>query len=156
MRMGKAFLCLALVLAVPAIPSAQAGDPAPLPRGATERSDNMKINLTIGDRVLPATLLDSPAARDLAAMLPLTLTLEDYSATEKISPLPRKLSTQGAPAGTDPSVGDITYYSPWGNLAIFYRDFGYARGLVKLGRIESGIETLATPGARTVTIDFAD
>ncbi|MEH7502625.1 cyclophilin-like fold protein [Neobacillus drentensis] len=23
----------------------------------------------------------------------------------------------------DPSVGDFTYYSPWGNLAIFYRDF---------------------------------
>ena len=65
-------------------------------------------------------------------MLPLTLTLKDYAGTEKISDLPRKLSTQGAPSGSDPSVGDITLYAPWGNLAIFYRDFGYASGLIIL------------------------
>jgi len=48
-------------------------------------------------------------------------------------------------------VGDITYYAPWGNLAIFYRDFDYSRGLVRLGRIDSGIEALAaTSGEVTV------
>lgn len=46
-------------------------------------------------------------------LLPLTLTLEDYASTEKISDLPKRLSTQGAPAGIDPSVGDVTYYAPW-------------------------------------------
>jgi hypothetical protein len=41
-------------------------------------------------------------------------------------------------------VGDFTYYSPWGNLAIFYRDFGYADGLIIMGSIESGgVEKLA-------------
>jgi hypothetical protein len=50
-------------------------------------------------------------------------------------------------------VGDITYYAPWGNLAIFYRDFGYSPGLVRLGRIDSGIETLAaSSGEVTVTV----
>lgn len=44
-----------------------------------------------------------------------------------------------APAGYNPSVGDITYYAPWGNIAIFYKDFGYASGLIKLGRFDSGI-----------------
>jgi hypothetical protein len=39
-------------------------------------------------------------------------------------------------------VGDIAYYAPWGNLAIFYKDFGYSRGLVKLGRLDSSIETV--------------
>ena len=29
--------------------------------------------------------------------------------TEKVTCLPRKLSTEGAPAGIDPSLGDITY-----------------------------------------------
>ncbi|ELZ92649.1 cyclophilin-like fold protein [Haloferax sulfurifontis] len=42
----------------------------------------------------------------------------------------------GSDDGVDPEVGDITYYAPWGNLAIFYREFGYASGLVKLGHIE--------------------
>jgi hypothetical protein len=35
-----------------------------------------------------------------------------HAATQKITYLPRKLSTAGALAGTDPSVGDIAYYSP--------------------------------------------
>jgi hypothetical protein len=42
------------------------------------------------------------------------------------------------PAGYDPSVGELTLYAPWGNLAFFYRDHGYARGLVPLGTIVSG------------------
>jgi hypothetical protein len=70
--------------------------------------------------------------------------MKDYSGTEKISDLPRKLSTKNAPSGCDPSVGDITYYSPWGNLAIFYKDFGYSKGLVKLGSIDGGIEQLGS------------
>jgi len=83
----------------------------------------------------------------------LTLTLEDYASTEKIGYLPRKLSTAGAPAGIDPTVGDITYYAPWGNLAIFYENFGYANGLVKLCRIDSGIEALSVRGSLKVVIE---
>ncbi len=106
----------------------------------------MKIRLIVSDTTLTATLTDGAAARDFVSLLPIELTLRDYARTEKISDLPRRLSTQGEPAGMDPDVGDVTYYAPWGNLAIFYRDFGYADGLVKLGRIDSGIERLAGQG----------
>ncbi|MNU08615.1 hypothetical protein D3C72_2547400 [compost metagenome] len=40
-------------------------------------------------------------------------------------------------------MGDLTYYAPWGNLAIFYKDFDYSSGLIHLGVIESGIDRLA-------------
>ena len=114
----------------------------------------MKIRLTINGKAMTATLADSPTARDFIAMLPLTLKLDDYAATEKIAYLPKeKLSTQSAPAGIDPDVGDITYYAPWGNLAIFYRDFGYSKGLIKLGRIDSGVEALNVQGSVKVTIE---
>lgn len=113
----------------------------------------MKIRVTINGKSITATLIDSPATRDFIAQLPLTLKLEDYASTEKIAYLPKKLSTQGAPAGIDPDVGDITYYAPWGNLAIFYRDLGYSKGLIKLGRIESGMEALNVPSPVTVTIE---
>jgi hypothetical protein len=36
------------------------------------------------------------------------LALSDYDETEKISDLPRRLSTAGAPEGVDPAEGDIT------------------------------------------------
>jgi hypothetical protein len=88
-------------------------------------------------------MYDNPTSRDFLTLIPLTLEFEDYAGTEKISYLPRKLSTQDAPSGSDASVGDFTLYSPWGNLAIFYKDFGYANGLIKLGKIESGVEKIA-------------
>ena len=113
----------------------------------------MRIRLTSDGKAIEATLLDNATARDFLSLLPMTLTLEDYNATEKIAHPPRKLSTAGAPKGVDPSVGDIAYYAPWGNLALFYKDFGYSSGLIKLGRIDSGIEALSAPGSLKVTIE---
>lgn len=113
----------------------------------------MKIRLTINGTFTTATLIDSPTTRDFIALLPITLKLDDYASTEKIAYLPKKLTCQGAPAGIDPDVGDITYYAPWGNLAIFYRDFGYSTGLIKLGRFDTGIEALEVRGSLHVTIE---
>jgi hypothetical protein len=116
----------------------------------------MKIRVNIERTAIAATLFDTGASRDFASLLPLTLTLRDYAATEKISDLPRRLSTEGAPPGSDPSVGDIAYYSPWGNLALFYGDSGYASGLVKLGKFDSGVEALKRPDPVTVTIELIE
>jgi hypothetical protein len=113
----------------------------------------LKIRLTFNGKAISASLTTSGAAKDFLSLLPMTLTLDDYAATEKIAYLPRKLSTAGAPAGSEPSVGDIAYYAPWGNLAIFYKDSPYARGLIPLGRIDSGIEALSVPGPMKVTIE---
>lgn len=112
-----------------------------------------KIRITVEGTEITAILDDNATSRDFISLLPMTLTLEDYSEIEKVSDLSKRLSTEGAPEGTDPSVGDITYYAPWGNLALFYRDFGYARGLVHMGRVESGIEFFKQPGPISVTIE---
>lgn len=121
----------------------------------TPTTSSMKINLKLPDKTLTATLYATPTARDFASLLPLTLTLEDYAKTEKIGDLPRKLTREGAPAGADPSVGDIAYYAPWGNLALFYKDFRYSDGLILLGKLDGGAEALSIPGSVTVTIELA-
>ena len=112
----------------------------------------MTLELTIGDQVLSAKLLDNATARDLVGLLPLSLELEDYARTEKISNLPRKLSTQGAPAGHTAKAGDLCLYAPWGNLAIFYKDAPYAEGLVLLGRLDQDLAPLRAKGPLGVTI----
>jgi hypothetical protein len=120
----------------------------------TEGTPDMQIQLTAGETILRATLFDNETSRDFVSRLPLTLPLTDYAGTEKISDLPVQLSTSGAPAGADPEIGDITYYAPWGNLAIFYKDFGHSQGLIKLGHIDSGIDELAgISDGREVTIE---
>ncbi|HEX8847439.1 MAG TPA: cyclophilin-like fold protein [Pyrinomonadaceae bacterium] len=128
--------------------------PAQTNEVSNKKAEDMKIRITIGRKVVTATLTDSEAARDFVSLLPLTLTLEDYAGTEKISDLPKRLSTKGAPSGSDPSVGDIAYYAPWGNLAIYYRDFGYSNGLVILGKIDGDMEAFNTPGSVKVTIEL--
>jgi hypothetical protein len=93
--------------------------PATSQDASAQRINAMKISIKIQDKVVTATLMDNATSRDFVSLLPMDLTLEDYAATEKISNLPRRLSTEGAPPGSDPSLGDIAYYAPWGNLAIF-------------------------------------
>ncbi|MFI6180345.1 cyclophilin-like fold protein [Nonomuraea sp. NPDC051191] len=116
----------------------------------------MKIRLILDDATIEATLNDSAAAHDFAGLLPLTLTLSDYAGNEKVSDLPKKLPTTGSPAGTAAKIGDINYYAPWGNLAIFYQDFRHSDGLINLGWIDSGMEKLtAKDGDFTVTIERA-
>ena len=150
-------LAMALCLSQPACgaykgtvvnePSAQTNEVS------NEQTKSMKIRIKVEDKVLTATLRDSKTARDFVSQLPLTLTLEDYASTEKISDLPRRLSTEGAPSGSDPSVGDIAFYAPWGNLAIFYRDAGYANGLIILGKIDGDAAAFNVPGSLKVTIE---
>jgi hypothetical protein len=94
----------------------------------------MDITIAIGSHVAKATLYDTAASRDFAALLPLTLSLRDYNNTEKIADLPGKLSTEGAPEGFTPSACDLTYYAPWGNLALFYKGSAIRPGLYPLAR----------------------
>jgi hypothetical protein len=114
----------------------------------------MKIRLDVDGEVVTATLDDTAAAREFAALLPLSLTLADYADIERIADLPHKLSTAGSPAGMAPKAGDITYYAPWGNLAIFVEDAkGSSRGLVRLGRVDTGLPALRRPGPLKVRIE---
>lgn len=113
-----------------------------------------QIQIELDGAVISATLDDNPTVRDFIARLPLTLELKDYASTEKVGFLPDKRTTQNAPPGSTPVVGDISYYAPWGNLAIFYKNFAYSAELVRLGRISSGIEHLNFSGEKHVTISL--
>jgi len=128
------------------------------PRSATATLETamIRIHVIVADETLSATLDDTPPGRDFAKLLPLQLKLEDFHATEKIADLPRALDTTQAPASYTPKPGDITYYAPWGNLAIFYKPFQSAQGLVRLGAFDGPIDALLQDGATTVRIETAE
>ncbi|MNV67586.1 hypothetical protein D3C71_1603920 [compost metagenome] len=102
-----------------------------------------KVRLKFEGHEAVLELDDNPATRDLVSMLPFTLKFSDYNNVEKIAYPPRKVSTDAAPFGLKPSVGDFALYAPWGNLVVYYRSFQSSRDLVHLGRFTSGIEQLA-------------
>ncbi len=113
----------------------------------------MKIGITVTEETVVVEMDDCPAARDFVSLLPLELVLVDYEATEKIADLPRPLCVDEAPPGTTPKADDFAFYAPWGNIAVFLKDFEYSEGLVKLGSIVSGSEHLQREGALPVTFN---
>ena len=98
-------------------------------------SPRTSVEVTIGE--------DSPATRDFLSMLPLTLSIEDLAAREKISYLPRELDHAGTP-GSDPEDGNLIYFTPWGNLGLHYdaAGVGHADDTLHLGTYEATIEQL--------------
>lgn len=111
----------------------------------------MKIVMTFGGQTLTGGLYDNASARDLFALLPLDLGIEDYADNEKITYLPRKLSLDGSGPFGNERPGDICYYAPWGNLALFYAGYRYSSGLIRLGHFDDFMPLL-TRGAYPLRI----
>lgn len=114
------------------------------------------IKMTFGGNEIYGEILNTQSGNEFLSQLPANLKFEDYNSTEKISYLPTKLSGRGEPEGFTPKRGDISYYMPWGNLAIFYRDFRYSRSLIKIGTLND-IDKLANMrGSFEVRIEVVD
>lgn len=94
------------------------------------------VETVSGSHRWTAQIDDGPAARDFLAQLSLTLTVKDYGGNEKIADLPRPLARERAPDAVTPQAGDLAFYAPSGNLAIFYRDGHHSPGLIRLGRLQ--------------------
>ncbi|GGE22315.1 hypothetical protein GCM10011390_47090 [Aureimonas endophytica] len=122
---------------------------------ASQEPTDMRIRFTFADRSLDAVLTDNPTARDLVTLLPLELTIEDYSTNEKIVRLPRNLSEEASGPFGNEAAGDLCYYAPWGNLALFHAGYRYSRSLIRLGRFEAGYDALLTRGEFPVSVERA-
>lgn len=111
-------------------------------------TSSMKLNITVGSRTITATMEDNAAARDFLSRLPLEVTLNDYNnITEKIFYPSPALTTTGVTRGCAPLSGDITIYVPWGNVAIFCKNWSQSNDLIKIGRIDGdGIGVLNVAG----------
>jgi hypothetical protein len=113
----------------------------------------MDAELQLADgTVLAVDLLDTPVTAALAELLPLALDLSDFHGAEKIAYLPSKLDTASAPAGTSAEAGDLCYYAPWGNLALFYKEEPRANGLIKLGTVAASSADIAAIGEQTAVL----
>lgn len=123
-----------------------------LPRAALSQTATMQeetamhIRFVFGDQDFTATLEVNPSARDLVSMLPLDLTISDYSTNEKIAYLPRKLTEEGSTPFGNEAPGDLCYFAPWGNFAFFHSSYRWSRGLIRLGRLDAGIAPLLVRG----------
>lgn len=119
---------------------------------SNQKGTSMRIRFMFADQDFTATLEDNPSARDLVSMLPLNLAVADYSTNEKIAYLPRKLTEEGASRFSNEAIGDICYYAPRGNLAMFHGPYSWSRGLIRLGRLDKGAAPLLVRGEHVLRV----
>ena len=119
-----------------------------LPRFARAQQTGaaMRLRCRFADQDFTYRLLDNATSRDLVSLLPLDLTIEDFSTNEKIAHLPRRLDEGGHVPFDDEAPGDLCYFLGWGNLAFFHDSYTYRGDLIRLGHIEGGVEPLLVRG----------
>ena len=120
--------------------------------------EGKRIRIRMGDQAVTARLNDSEAARDLAAMLPLTIRMDDHLRREKTGIIPRSLSER-TPGSRTYEMGDLGYWRPRNTFVIFYRQDGLTipgPGIVLLGKVDAGIDIFDVPGAVQVVVESMD
>lgn len=107
----------------------------------SEVNEKMKIRIKGNSNTIVFELNGSPAAKDLYEQLPLTTEVQNFSTNEKVFYPPKKLTTKDTPSA-DAEKGTLCYYSPWGDVVMFYEDYGKGSSLYELGKVVSGREDI--------------
>jgi hypothetical protein len=108
-----------------------------------------RVVVRFHDRAVAATLSDSVASRELAAMLPLSLELSDAWGQAKVGRLPHPLPVEGAAPTLKPTIGGIYYWPDTADVAVYYADLGQSvppPGVIRLGVVDSDVDAIADAG----------
>ena len=129
------------------VPSTSVNAPAVVGTVVRFTSASTSVDVTIGE--------DNPTVRDFLSMVPMSLSVEEFSGREKIAYPPRKLVSEGSP-GSDPEDGDLIYYVPWGNLGFDYNasGIGFSDDTIHLGTYQASPEQLQRLEGEAVTIEM--
>jgi hypothetical protein len=114
----------------------------------------MRVRCSFAGKNFSLMLFGNPTARDLFAMLPLELTIEDYGQNEKMARLPAGLSERGAIRFEGERPGDLCYFAPWKTLAFFHGGYRYSPGLIRIGRLDGTIGPLLRRGRHDLSCEI--
>ena len=126
-------------------------------RASSEGTQHMKINIKVSGKTVTATLMDNPTAKEFASLLPLQISMKDLFGREKFGHLQKALSGKGPRTNTY-EVGDIAYWSPAHDVAIYYQHDGESipsPGIIPIAKISSGTELFNVPGSVKMTMEIA-
>ena len=113
------------------------------------------INIIIGSKTFTATLADSETGEAFAALLPLTITMNELNGNEKYHYLSTSLPTATYQPGTI-HAGDLMLY---GNncVVLFYETFNSSYSYTRIGAIDtpSGLASALGSGDVSVRFEFS-
>lgn len=103
--------------------------------------ENMKISVSDGKNKIVYELNASGQSKSLYSQLPIKVQIENYSTNEKIFYPKEKIPLKNGIEGSGDS-GTLAYFSPWGNIVLFYGKFSRYPGLFILGKAVNGAENI--------------
>ena len=107
----------------------------------TVNGENMKISVSDGKNKIVYELNASGQSKSLYSQLPIKVQIENYSTNEKIFYPKEKIPLKNGIEGSGDS-GTLAYFSPWGNIVLFYGKFSGYPGLFILGKAVRGAENI--------------
>ncbi len=111
-----------------------------------------KMELVVGSHSFEIQISNTDAAKELAAMLPLTLSMSELNGNEKYANLSGRLTSRTEKVGKI-TAGDVML---WGNdcLVIFYKSFDTPYSYTRIGRIGNPSKLADALGKGGVTVTF--
>ncbi len=110
------------------------------------------INIIIGSKTFTATLADSETGEAFAALLPLSVTMNELNGNEKYHYLSSSLPTAAYQPGTI-HAGDLMLY---GNncVVLFYKTFNTSYSYTRIGAIDNPSGLASALGSGNVSVRF--
>jgi hypothetical protein len=111
-----------------------------------------KLVIRIGDKTFAATVEDNATAAAFRKLLPLSVTMRDLNANEKLYRLPSAIPTNPS---TPQSIqtGDLLLYGS-NTVVLFYKSFPTTYSYTRIGRVDDPTGLEAAVGSGDVAVTF--
>lgn len=115
----------------------------------------MQVQISSQGHTATFQLYDTLAAKEFYQQLPLTLQLSNFRDAQWMFYPPEKLTVTSDEAYHDGKKGELSYYAPWGDVFMLYKDFYASDEMHRLGIGTSGMDDIE-PMSGTVLIEVLD
>lgn len=117
-----------------------------------ENQMNRSMTIRVGDHSFEATLEDNATARAFAALLPMTVTMNELNGNEKYHYLSENLPTNSYRPGTIRN-GDLMLYG-FNCVVLFYETFSSSYSYTRFGQLDNPSGLASALGQGNVTVTF--
>jgi hypothetical protein len=138
--------------AAPAVPVQETAGVPQTPE-VQPHEEAVRLQITVGDQEILATLEDNRSAREFQALLaqgPVTVAMEDYGGFEKVGPLGTELTRSDSQITAEP--GDVILYQG-DQITIYYGTNTW--NFTRLARIDDPADLREKLGEGTVQVTFS-
>lgn len=114
------------------------------------RLSSLKVEIVSQGKKATFQLYETTAAREFYEQLPLELDLSNFRDAQWMFYPPEKLNVKASEAYHDGKKGELSYYAPWGDVFMLYKDFYAGDEMHRLGVGISGVDAIAAMSGNAV------